>query len=282
MNRVKKIIISAMLGIISILGLYTTANAYFVGQSINVSYSEYLNNGNIYCVEHGQALRTSNAYTIISHVNIEGKKSTDHTGKTQTSWHNAKLAYILSANNGSSKNGPVANAIWNYIYTWLSNVGKNHAGLYSGFSNGVQGSATWLDTASTNYANNLGDITKISDNTKKDKIKVSSYEKDGKSYIRVGPFNWSFPGTMKNVTASDQNGKTISGILYSSFKGKDEYWYSASGIKSGNDFYISVPMDSGVNKITKVTGQASVNVKAANIWFLEATSGYKQNFPEKD
>lgn len=277
MNRIKKITISLMLGIISILGFYTTVSAYSVGQRINISYNEYASNGNIYCVEHGQALRDSNVYTIISHVNIEGKKSTDHTGKTQTSWYNAKLAYILSANNGSSKNGPVANGVWNFIHTWLRHVGKNHAGLYSGFSNGVQGSPTWLDTASTNYADNLGDITKISDNTKKDKIKVSSYEKDGKSYIRVGPFNWSFPGTMKNVTANDQNGKNISEILYSSFKGKDEYWYSASGIKSGKNFYISVPMDSGVNKITKVTGQASVNVKAVNIWFLEAASGYKQN-----
>lgn len=278
MSKIKKIAISAMLGMMTLLGIATTANAYYVGQNIDISYNQYVNNGNIYCVEHHQALKANNSYTIISQVRIEGNKSTDHTGKTQTSWHNAKLAYILSQNNGSSKSsGPVANAIWNYMYTWLRNVGQNHAGLYAGFSNGVAGSATSLDTTSSNYANNLGDTTQIKDNTNKSNIKVVAYQKDNNSYMRVGPFNWSFPGTMQKVTADDQDGKQISGLLYSSFNGNNESWYGVDGIKSGKDFYISVPMDTSISKITKITGQAKATQKGVNIWFLQAKAGYKQN-----
>lgn len=278
MSKIKKIAMGIMAGIIALLGFTTISNAYYVGQSIGITYREYANSENIYCVEHGQALKAYNSYTIVSQVRIEGNKSTDYTGKTQTSWHNAKLAYILSANNGSGKKGgPVESSIWNHMYTWLGNVGQYHAGLYRGFANGVHGSSTWLDTESTNYANRLGDTTKIIDNTNKRNIKVVAYQKDGASYMRVGPFNWSFPGKMRNVTANDQNGNQISGLLYSSFNGNNEYWYGADGIQSGRDFYISVPMNTNLTKITRITGQVSATVKGANVWFLQSKVGYKQN-----
>lgn len=280
MNRIKKIIISIMIGLICILGFYTTANAYYVGQSVNVSYAMYNSSADIFCAEHGQRLKGTNSYRIISHVTIEGNTSTDHTGITRESWYNAKLAYILSQDNGKTKaTGPVANSLWNNLYAWLTNVGQYHAGLYQGFSNGKQGSATWLDTASSNYANSLENTntTEIKDNTNKSNVKVVNYEKDGQSYMRVGPFNWSFSGTMANVTANDQNGNQISGLLYSSFNGTSEYWFGANEIKSGSDFYISVPTSTGISKITKLTGQTKTTVKGVGIWFLEATKGYNQN-----
>ena len=275
----KKVIISILVGMIAMLGLCTTASAYYVGQSINVSYNDYKTNSNIYCVEHNQALKSSNAYTIISQVNIEGNKSTDHEGNTQTSWHNAKLAYILNASNGSNKDaGPVANSVWNYMYTWLKNVGKNHAGLYTSFSNGVAGNQTWLDTESSNYANSYTENTsEIKDNTNKENVKVVAYQRDEKSYMRVGPFNWTFPGTMQSVTADDQDGKNIEGLFFSSFNGNEEYWYGANQIQSGKDFYISMPMNTNITKITKITGNTKATVKGVNIWFLKAASSYKQN-----
>lgn len=280
MSKIKKIIFSLMMAILTIVGFHTIINAYSVGQKdpVVITYDEYQNSGSIFCVEHWQALTTYNYYNVISQVTIEGNRSTDHEGNTIESWHNAKLAYILSADNGSYKRGgPVANAIWNYMYTWLTNVGQYHAGLYQGFSNGVHGSPTWLDTASDNYANNLGDTIQVKDNTNRDNIKVSAYERDGEAYMRVGPFNWSFPGQMVNVTAEDQNGNQISNLKFSSFNGSNEYWYGANNIESGKEFYLSVPMDLNLTKITRITGQASATVKGVNIWFLESTEGYKQN-----
>ena len=52
MKQIKKIAISMLIGIIALLGFSTIANAYYVGQDIMISFNEYNNNENIYCVEH--------------------------------------------------------------------------------------------------------------------------------------------------------------------------------------------------------------------------------------
>ena len=282
MNKVRRIAISIIIGIIAIFGIYNVSNAYSVGQSITITYNQYASSSNIFCVEHGQALTADNSYKIISNVKIEGTKSTDYKNKTIENKSNAKFAYILSANNGSSHDsGPVQNEIWNYGYTWMKNVGQYHNGLNLNFVSAVSGnsnqSTTTLDAEATNYANNISNGTKVTDNTDKSKIKVEAYNKDGTQYMRVGPFNWTFGGKLTEVSIYDQNSKPIAGKLYSTFSGKTEKWIDAGEIKSGSNFYISVPVNSGVTKITKVTGKMDVEVKAVNIWFLESTTSYKQN-----
>ncbi len=282
MNQVRRIAISIIIGIIVIFGIYSISNAYSVGQSITITYNQYAGSSNIFCVEHGQALTADNSYKIISNVKIEGTKSTDYEGKTIEDKSNAKFAYILSADNGSSHDsGPVQNEIWNYGYTWMKNVGQKHNGLNLNFVSATPGntnqSTTALDTEATNYANNISNGTKVTDNTDKSKIKVEAYNKDGTQYMRVGPFNWTFGGKLTEVSIYDQNSKSIAGKLYSTFSGKTEKWINVGEIKSGSDFYISIPVNSGATKITKVAGKMDIEVKAVNIWFLESTTSYKQN-----
>lgn len=141
MNKTKKILFSISLIIVMILGICITSNAYdsvnnitHVGQEIRMKRYEYLNSDNIFCLEHGQVSALDGIYKVISNVRIEGTKSTDHKGKIIDSKDNARFAYILSKSNGSNKTtGPVQNAIWNFAYEWMENVGKYHAGLYSRF-----------------------------------------------------------------------------------------------------------------------------------------------------
>lgn len=278
MNQIKKIVISLIVAIIAILGINTISNAYYVGQNLQISYNDYIKSNNIFCVEHHQRLKGTMSYKVISNVKIEGTKSTDHTGKTIDNKANAKFAAILSEDNGNVKDqGPVANGIWNYAYTWMKEVGRYHAGLYNGFASSKKGSSTWLDQSSTDYANNLSQGEKVTDNTNKDNIKTVAYEKDGKQYMRVGPFNWSFGGKITAINVYDQNKKAIEEKLYSSFNGTTESWFGVDGIQSGKDFYISIPVDSNITKITKITGTMQMNVKGVNIWFLEAKTGYFQN-----
>ena len=276
-KKAKKIIISIIAMIIGIIGFTTISSAYYVGQQLTVTYLQYRDNADIYCVEHGQALRGSVVYRIISSVDINGKTSTDHTGKQITHDDNAKLAYILSADNGSDKDsGPVANGVWNFIYTWMQSVGKNHAGLYNGFASNNRGSHSNLNSEANEYAKNLGSA-EITDNTNKDNIQVKAYQKDGQDYLRIGPFNWTFSGTIKGVTAQDQNSNNINGLIYSSFNGNNEYWYNVDEIKSGRDFYISIPANANITRITSISATASIDVKGVKIWFLEAKNGYMQN-----
>ena len=281
-NKTKKIILTIIATVLGILCFTTISSAYYVGQQLTVSYWQYMSDSDIYCVEHGQALRGTVAYRIISEVDINGKTSTDHTGKQITHNDNAKLAYILSGDNGSDKSsGPVANGIWNFMYTWMQSVGQHHAGLYKGFVSNTKGDSSYLNSEANKYANNLKDA-QITDNTNKDKIQVKAYERNGKDYLRIGPFNWTFSGTITEVRALDQNSNNIDGMIYSSFNGNNEYWYDVNGIKSGRDFYISIPADGNVTRITQISATASIDVKGVKIWFLEAKNGYMQNLIIRD
>ena len=103
MNRVKKIIVSIISMIIIILVMSTISTAYYVGQTLSLSQRQYLNSTNIFCMEHAQLTTNSMTYRVVSNVRIVGTKSTDHTGKTIDSLDNARLAYILSQDNGSNK-----------------------------------------------------------------------------------------------------------------------------------------------------------------------------------
>ena len=69
-SKMKKFIVVIIITLIAILGMSSISNAYYVGQSITITYDEYANSNNIFCMEHGQALTYDNAYTIISNVKI--------------------------------------------------------------------------------------------------------------------------------------------------------------------------------------------------------------------
>ena len=286
MSKIKKISISILIGIMIIFGIQSISNAYSVGQELNISYDKYINSKNIFCVERNQALNTyNNYYEIVSNVKIKGNKSTDHTGKTVESNRNTKFAYILSKDNGENHDeGPVQNGVWSYARVWMGGkggVGKQHAGLYNTFASTVQGDETTeneelLDDA-TKYATEYLESKKVTDNTNKEKISVQAYEKDGKQYIRIGPFNWTFGGKLTRISMHDQDGVRIADKLYSIFDGETEKWISMGKIESNQDFYISIPADKGVTKITKVSGDIQLDVKEVNIWFLKSIYGDKQN-----
>ena len=278
MSKLKKITVGIIAMIMIIITMSTISTAYYVGQTVTLTKNDYYTNANIYCMEYGQSVKSLMHYNVISNVRIEGTKSVDHTGKEIDSFDNARLAYILGQDNGSVKTaGPVQNALWNFAYTWMHNVGQYHAGLYEGFAGSGKGSGTWIDQAAIDYANKVANIENAKDNTNKENISVTPFEKDGKDYMRIGPFNWTFAGTLSEINVYDQDSNPISEKLYSSFSGTTENFFDISGIKSDADFYISIPLDGSVTEITKIDAKSQVELYGVNIWFLEATEGYLQN-----
>ena len=270
MQKMKKIVIAIIILLIAILTYTTISKAYSVEESVSIKYSDYINDPNLFCVEHKQSLRGTLTYKVISEVDINGNVSTDHTGKEINSWYNAKLAYILSGDNGANKeSGPVQNAIWNYMYTWMKNVGQYHAGLYDGFASTSKGNDTNLDSESSDYANELANL-EVTDNTNKDAIAVQA----NGEYIKIGPFNWSFSGKLNEIEVKDQNGNAVGGLTFSQYTGTTASTIGVGDIESGKDFYISVPISSGITRITGITAKGSATVKGVKIWFLESQSGY--------
>ncbi|MCI8759885.1 MAG: LPXTG cell wall anchor domain-containing protein [Clostridia bacterium] len=284
MKTIKKIIISIIVGIIALIGFHTTATAYSVGETVSIDYSTYEQDPNMFCVQHNQHLHKGDYqdYQIISQVNIKGNDSVDHLGGKQTSWYNAKLAYILSKDNGSGLKalGPVANSIWNNMHTWMSNVGQYHAGLSLNFTSDKRGGYSPLDAESDAYANSIINLQEtaqaMEDHTDKNKIKVVSANKDNKDYIKIGPFNWTFGTPLTKVTAQGTGDMTIH--FFSSYNGREEYFYNeASEIQSGKDFYIYLKMDLETEKLSSLTGYSTTMIKTAKIWFLKSPNGYYQN-----
>ncbi len=138
----------------------------------------------------------------------------------------------------------------------------------------------------TNYASTYKeeDYTNIKDNTNKDNIikNLKSYETaDGTTYIKMGPFNWTFSGTMQSIEVERQNGEKVNGeILFSEYRGDKEYNLGVEEIKSDSDFYISIPESPesyDIEKITKITAHTKQKVKSVRIWFLDNQGPY-QNF----
>ena len=287
MNKISKIILGLIILLIAIIALSTTSTAYYVGQRVGLTLADYNGNMNdLFCLEHNQRLVNSRMYyRVVSNVRIEGTKSTDQTGKTINNWNNARFAYILSQNNtGYTKDSSVvANAVWNFAYDWMQNVGQYHAGLYSGFAANARGTSSWIDQKSIEYANNLTqqENSKATDYTNKSNIQVKAFEKDGKQYMRVGPFKWGFSGKITEINIYDQNGKSINQKLYSSYYGSQERFFGADGVQSDREFYISVPLDGSITKITKVTGNVQNDVLGVNIWFLDSENAAYQNLISK-
>ena len=292
MNKMKKIMVSIIIGMVSILGFYTAVNGseYQPGDKLfSVWQSRYGNHNwegdadiiyqernDVFCVQRGQQLMSNKKYQyyLDSQVTIEGNAS---GGEKTEAWENAQLAYILSHVNKVEKE-EVQNAVWNAIRGWAKVVGYRY-GIKESEVTGQAGDYSYLYEESKAYADNYKSNRSMSDNTDKSKISVVPYKKDDNAYMKIGPFNWSFSGNMQGVTIYDENNVAINhdNILYSSYEGTEEHWFGVDGIKSGNDFYISIPMNRGISKISKITVQRAIDIKKVVISFLRSVTDEMQN-----
>ena len=98
MSKAEKLLVGFIIMIIAVLAYANIAKAasYSVGQTVAINYTDYLNDDDLFCVEHKQSLKSKKVtYKVISQVDIRGNTSTDHTGKSIESWHNAMANKIV-------------------------------------------------------------------------------------------------------------------------------------------------------------------------------------------
>lgn len=284
MSKIKKL---AVLCFMILLGSFVITNSVNA-ESKYFSYADLCYNETLLCAQHHQSMYGS-TYKLITEINITGNKSTGN-GATVESWHNAKLAAILSNKRGTLENYggsdvenlPVQNAIWNYLGTWRSEVGYKH-GIKQDFVNNSKGNFnTSIETEAEEYANNYknGNLTQITDKTDKSKIKVTQYTEGNEQYLRVGPFKYEFPEKLSEINViTDKNSKMEIKCFEKRINDNQYSKYSnINQIKSGNEFYISVKMPTdGTSQIKKITVKGKANVKHVTIKFWESTSMSQQN-----
>ena len=283
MSKIKKL---AVLCFMILLGSFVITNSVNA-ESKYFSYADLCYNETLLCAQHHQSMHGS-TYKLVTEINITGNKSTGNDA-TVESWHNAKLASILSHRRGQGNYGvndvenlPVQNAIWNYLGTWRSEVGYKH-GIKQDFVNNSKGNFnTSIETEAEEYANNYknGNLTQITDKTDKSKIKVTQYTEGNEQYLRVGPFKYEFPEKLSEINViTDKNSKMEIKCFEKRINDNQYSKYSnINQIKSGNEFYISVKMPTdGTSQIKQITVKGKVNVKHVTIKFWESSSMSEQN-----
>lgn len=291
MEKLKKYIIVSITLLICIILYGTTVqakdhgnfekgdiNQYGVGDTMNINENIFYRD-QLYCVEHNQVLpKQLTKYRLVAKVNIVGNVSTDYKGKQIKHRDNAVLVGILTGTDKGNRD-PMRNAIWNFMHQWVTNVGQHHAGINFGFASTVPGNyVPELQKEAEKYADSLEKGSqKLEDKTDKKKIKVKEIKVDNKSYTSIGPFKYVFSGKLTKISPKDQNGKTIKNALIGTYEGKTMKWQQPENIKSGKQFYIAIPNDGKVSKITKVEVTAQKNVRKSDIWFFKSTVGADQN-----
>ena len=163
------------------------------------------------------------------------------------------------------------NAIWAYINTWYSNVGDALGANWSYDNNTGDEDAQIINDAK-DYANSIGSAnTTITDNTDKSNISTTAYNENGKSYVRVGPFNWNFEGSLSNIYVYDENNSEYSKVWYSRFEGDSEVFINESDVSSDENFYVTVEATSEHTKISSISAKGKIDtgsVYTAELWFL--------------
>ena len=284
---------------------FWTSNIWDKGSSpLRMRYPVLLLRKDLYCVARTIPLNHSPKYENIKYVRINGTTATDEAGRTVNHYNNAVLAYILSKGTGGHANrntpGTFGNgenenlndlnnfsdtqiAVFMFINEWFETVGRDLNFAWSHYSNpGVSDpevqatnpqryqSALNIVAEAKSDASKLGSTTRATakNNTNKNNVKVSYYTSNNTQYIKVGPFNWTYTGTLTSVTVTGNNGAKPS-LKYFGSDGNTEI--SMSGIKSGSNFYVAFSADTGMTSISSITGTVTApggsNV-SAELWFL--------------
>lgn len=283
MSCLKKLVIAIIISILVIIGYQNISSAYNIGDTVELGFGNYNGSRRLFCIEHGQHLYgEKQTYKVVSKVHIRGRYAWDHTGKQNedndsNKKGNAKLAYIL-AHITPGNVSEVRKAIWKFMGTWVDNIGRYMAGLYEGFAGDANEGKQDLNGAANEYAKSINKTnTTPTNNTVQAEIKVKVQELDGTSYIKVGPFKWTFPGTMDYVKVYNQNGKRISNVKFGRHTGGSFHEITESEIKSGKNFYLLIPMNTKARYITRMEIKSDYTVYYADIDFLKCLEPSWQN-----
>ena len=299
-QRIKEIFIGLTTAIVPILSIIILTTAVVavsdlsalkgtgsskIGQTFLLRYTNNLKNRNdTYCIQKDKAFKYESAFTLKGYVEINGKEAKVYTNNASNPTRvtksnlNAQVAYILNKNQGFGTHEhptDAQNALWTITNAWTTELFQNTN--YSWAKNDAVARNN-INTEAENYANNVGDqkiqenatdtstVIPMIDMTDKTSISVANVG----DYYRVGPFRWTFGGTLQSVSLSGVSDSSIRLIKYA---GTTPSVVSASQILTGEAFYVDVPVGATSNfgtlsLKTSLGSFTDTTVYTAKIWFL--------------
>lgn len=264
-----------------------------VGGTVKLTWNILKKNWRLFCVQHGSEMG-EDTYTIARYVRIAGNTAKNDTGRTKTSGYNGRLAYILAQEDGYGDSFPNYSgaqlALYDMINNWFTTVGQSIGVNWTNSSNNGQLNPVYphysdgvkIKNAAANYASSIGKVD-TSDIKFTDQYNYSSSNKPTVTYsgnkIRVGPFKFSYTGTLSSLAVQNQNGGTITSASFVTVSGGKETSIGVSKIKSNTSFYVKFDADecaTGIKLVPTLTVSGG-KIYTAELWFLRASSSSKQN-----
>lgn len=286
MNRkIKGLIISIIaIMLIIIIGLYNKSNAVDIGNATQVTAStgagatlcagDGVNAPNdTFCVYHGPLV--AGLYNVVNHIHIDGLQS-DTFGQNLTLNENGIFGWILAQGDNTPyitshtaqlcRYSDKQMAVYGYFGAW-----RDANGFSFPTNTGTDTNTAWIAAGQEYVNNNYGAATQasISDNTNTSKIQIDTRKIDSGEYIQVGPFNWNYSGNITALNVYDQDNKKVN-ASFGKFVGTEFTVVSPTQIPSGENIYVLVPMNSNVERISKIevkVGKTSQKI-VADVWTL--------------
>ena len=253
---------------------------------------------NIFCIQKGQSLPSRGTATVKAIIDIEPGGITMRDVVTRDfSWYTDaekrslfRMAYILNQQGEHSRiqydaedgdyppyYSEKQKAVWENIGEFLKLTINRETKLNIGTTSGGEKSTLTSCDECVEYQNwavateNIGRRVLRRDKNASD-VKSEEYSYNNESYLKIGPFKYSFTNSIDDVNLYDENGDSISGLKYGRYNGNEFTVYDSysDGISSGNDFYILVNKNKGISKITKFSiSTTSRDFITATLYLLE-------------
>ena len=230
---------------------------------------------NFFCANYWQHF-SGGHFEAVGKVSIIGNKSSGGNKEEHHSQGNGIIVYELGESNNKpgfyispGVRNPAQVQLWRDLKSWVSSVGIKHYEGLKGFATSEDnpiGYSPIIYKKAKQYAESL-DKEALKNNTKKSNIKVTTYKKDGKDYLKIGPFKYTFREKLTKIELSETNGNTIKPNIYGVYVGEKFNEVKLDQIKSGQNFYIILQADSKISIINKMKVYESHKVKAADIVF---------------
>ena len=247
--------------------VYLTANSNKEMNLNNLASKE----SSYFCIQEGQPLSENTLFTVKEEVNIIGDNEIDYV-----------MCYIATQPNADSQPQNSANPNYSLkqksVYAYYSIWQEKH-GLHYAYGSPVEcQDDSWITTAREKFKKwEKAKNASITNNKTVESLKKEIYNYNGQSYIKVGPFNFTYTGQDPNVTikVTDQNKNNLS-VLYGVYSGSTLDVTSTFSAKeySEKDFYVLVNPNSGATALNlEVTLTDNREDYSGTVSILQADGG---------
>lgn len=238
---------------------------------------------NVFCVQQGQRVRSGWVYSITHYWTIDGRVSKAYEGNrgrelaTHENDENAMLAWLLAqGDSGSNLVTHEYSKKQRELYTLFPQWQDANVMHFASNTGNGYGTSDWQGEARA-YAERVKNTKPASITNNRDNsslVKEMYQAEDGTEYIKVGAFNWTFEGSFINWEVYDQNNQ-LRTVKFAKYVGttlsiSDSM---ANFVTSGQDFYLLIPVDSGITRINKFTAkvQSDRDNVTVEMWILLKT-----------